>query len=193
MDPLTSNIRRFLAISSIALALPMAAIADPGFGGPIDHGAGMMHRHGLHHAEPGLMPMLRHLDLSEAQQDKVFAIMHAQAPQMREHGKALHKARTELRDLALSDKFDDARARALADTAARAQSEMALLRARTVQQIFALLTPEQRKQALELKARFDERRMGMGPGDDFPHGPGMGRGPGGPADRRGPPAMRGDL
>lgn len=203
-----SIVKHFLAASALAFALPMATFANPGFDGGMGIGPGMgMGRgpgggmmHDGHHARhgAGMMPLLHQLDLSEAQQDKVFSIMHAQAPLMREQAKIAHKARTELRELGFADKFDDAKARSLADAEARAHAEMALLRTRTAQQIFALLTPEQRKQALDLKARHADMHhgMGMGPGADRHMGPGMGRGPGrhgGPGERWNPPGPRGDL
>ncbi len=104
------------------------------------------------------MPMGAHglahgLNLSEEQQDKVFAIMHAQAPQRREQEKAARKAQEALRALVDSDKFDDAKAAALAQAEGKAVAALALLRARTDAQVQALLTPEQRKQP-----RFDGPR-----------------------------------
>jgi len=196
MNQHKSIVKHFLAVSALAFALPMAAFANPGFDGPMGPGGGMMH--GEHHAHhgPGMMPLLRQLDLNEAQQDKVFAIMHAQAPLMREQAKIAHKAHAELRELGFAEKLDDAKARSLADTEGRAHAEMALLRSRTAQQIFALLTPEQRKQALDLKARHADMQRGMGPGTDRHMSPGMGRGPGrqgGPGDRWTRPDPRGDL
>ena len=198
MNQHKSIVKHFLAASALAFALPMTAFADPGFDGGTGMGqgpgGGMMHgghqaRHGA-----GMMPLLHQLDLSEAQQDKVFAIMHAQAPLMRDQAKIAHKAHKELRELAFAEKLDDAKARSLAHTEGRAHAEMALLRTRTAQQIFALLTPEQRKQALDLKARHADMPRGMGPGANRHMG--MGRGPGrqgGPGDRWTPPGPRGDL
>lgn len=193
-----SIVKHFLAASALAFALPMATFANPGFDGGMGIGPGMgMGRgpgggmmHDGHHARhgAGMMPLLHQLDLSEAQQDKVFSIMHAQAPLMREQAKIAHKAHTELRELGFADKFDDAKARSLADAEARAHAEMALLRTRTAQQIFALLTPEQRKQALDLKARRTDMNHGMGPG--MRRGPGM---PGGPGERWNSPGRCGDL
>lgn len=104
-----------------------------------------------------LPPFLLGLDLSEAQQDQVFKILHAQAPEMRQHAKALHKAREELRRLVLSDQYDEGRARALADAAATAESSLSLLRARTDRELLALLTPEQRKEAANRAGRAPRR------------------------------------
>jgi Spy/CpxP family protein refolding chaperone len=102
-----------------------------------------------HDRAPG-MPFghapLRRLKLTEAQQDKVFAIMHAQAPQRRDYDKAVRKAHEALRELARADKFDDARANALSRDLGQAIAAQALLQARTEAQIQAVLTPEQREE-----------------------------------------------
>jgi protein CpxP len=97
-------------------------------------------------------PFLRGLHLSEAQQDKVFTIMHAQAPQAREQAKTLRKAHRAMHELATSAKYDDAKAKALSDALAKAISDMALLHARTAHQVYEVLTPEQRE-AFERHAR----------------------------------------
>jgi Spy/CpxP family protein refolding chaperone len=114
-----------------------------GFGG---HGPGA----------PGAeMPFgrMHHLKLSEAQQDKLFAIMHAQAPQRREHEKAIRKAHEALRDLGHADKFDDAKASAAARDLGQAVAAEALLQARTQAQALAVLTPEQREQLRQRRMR----------------------------------------
>ena len=47
--------------------------------------------------------------------------------------------------------YSDAKARSLADAAAKAMSEMTLARAKAERQVFEVLTPEQRKQLAEMK------------------------------------------
>lgn len=156
---------RFLIASAVALSIPLGAAAHPSMeghgGGPLPPGSPGGH---------GMIPFLRELNLSEAQQDKIFDIMHALEPQMRDRARAAHKARRELHQMSLSDKFDEAGARVLADSASRAEADLALLRARSTQQVLATLTPEQRRQAAELEQRQKSRR----PGEDGPPGP---RGP----------------
>ena len=96
---------------------------------------------------PGLPPFLRGIELSEAQQDKIFAATYAQAPLLREQEKIAFKAHAQLRALAGSSAYDDAKASALASTAAQAMATISLQQARLEQQLLAVLTPEQRKQA----------------------------------------------
>jgi len=94
---------------------------------------------------------LHGIKLTEEQQDKVFAIMHAEQPQLREQMKALRKAREALHAMRFSTEYDDAKARALTDAAARAMADSALLRLRGEQEIYALLTAQQRKQMEDMK------------------------------------------
>ncbi|MGK5048742.1 Spy/CpxP family protein refolding chaperone [Janthinobacterium sp. GB4P2] len=104
----------------------------------------------------GLPPFLRGIELSVAQQDKVFAATYAQAPLLREQEKIAFKAHEQLRALAASSAYDDAKASALANTAAQAMATISLQQARLEQQLLAVLTPEQRKQAQQ---RRDSRQV----------------------------------
>jgi Spy/CpxP family protein refolding chaperone len=94
------------------------------------------------------------LQLTEAQRDKLFELRHAQAPAMRAQLKELRAARTELRALAMSDRYDEARAAQLGDRAAKAQTRLALLQAKGQNEFYKVLTPEQRQ---KLEARRAER------------------------------------
>lgn len=146
---------RLLALAGLALSLPLAAQAFPTDGEP-RHGASSHGDRACHHRqhqadgndlEPARLPRaLHHLNLSEAQRDAVFTLVHGQAPALRDKSKAVHKARTELHALTLSDKYDEAQARALAKVIADNSGALALQRARLEYDIHALLTPEQRKQ-----------------------------------------------
>jgi len=103
---------------------------------------------------PGPMaPFLFGLELSDAQQDKVFGILYAEMPYLRDQHKAAAKAHEALRALASADKFDEAKAAALAQAAAQANANIELQHVRTEQKLLALLTPEQRKQLAERQER----------------------------------------
>jgi Spy/CpxP family protein refolding chaperone len=86
------------------------------------------------------------LNLSEAQQDKLFAIHHAQEPQRREQEKAVRKAREALRALVDGGQFDEGKASTLAQAEGKAIATLSLMRARTQAQVQAVLTAEQRTQ-----------------------------------------------
>ncbi len=98
-------------------------------------------------------PFLRGVDLTEAQQDKVFAILHGQVPYLREQARAHEKAERALFALHGAAKFDDAAAVKLAQASAQAMANITLQHLRTEQKVLAVLTPEQRKQV-------DERHAG---------------------------------
>ncbi|WP_265946840.1 Spy/CpxP family protein refolding chaperone [Dechloromonas sp. A34] len=161
-----TNIKRFLIAASVALAIPLSASA---FGGK--HGGrgdcGFETQGGSGHQAMGgnMMPRhLRALNLTEPQQDKVFEIMHAQAPVMRDKAKVLRKAEGDLRALTAAPDYSEAKARGLADEAAKAMAEMSLARAKGDRQVFEVLTPEQRKQLAEMKpAGGSPRHRGDGP------------------------------
>lgn len=150
------NMQRFLGAIAVAVAIPMTATAFQGAAG--DGECSMENRRGPRGSLKGgemPMPHLQGLKLSEAQRDKLFDIMHAQAPVMREKMKALHKAEEELRALATASDFSDAKAISLSDAATRAQADMTLLRVRTERQVFEMLTAEQRKLMLERRRQGD--------------------------------------
>jgi Spy/CpxP family protein refolding chaperone len=94
----------------------------------------------------GHMPSFGHLQLSEAQRDKLFAIHHAAAPQHRQQAKAVRHAHEALRALADAPQFDEARANAAARELGQAIAAEALLKARMHAQMLAVLSPEQREQ-----------------------------------------------
>ena len=135
--------------TSFAFALPEAAQAGPGMGG---------HREGAHSMRGEGAHFLRGLDLTQEQRDQVFKIFHEQAPARRERAQAARDAREELRKLALAPAFDAAKARQLADAAAKAQADVALMRAESMSKVVALLTPEQRAKLEQAREHRGHRR-----------------------------------
>ncbi|WP_332855786.1 Spy/CpxP family protein refolding chaperone [Duganella sp. S19_KUP01_CR8] len=116
-----------------------------------EHGAGdRAPGPGFHHGRP---PFVHGIELSEAQEDKVFAILHAQEPYLRDQDKAAAKAHEALRAMGRGDQYDDAKAAALARDAATAMANIALQHVRTEQKLLAVLTAEQRKQQAESQTR----------------------------------------
>lgn len=105
----------------------------------------------------GRPPILRRFDLTDAQEDKVFAIMHAEKPYLRDQAKAAAKAHESLRAMAVAEKYDDAKAASLAQAAGTAMANIALQHVRTEQKLLAVLTSEQRKQQAEGRSRGRDR------------------------------------
>jgi len=159
--------------ATLLLTCPLASFAAPAPGpdGGHDGRCGPPDFHGFRGPPPGpefggfaggglggAPPFLAGLKLTDEQQDKVFAIVYAAAPAMHEQAKALRKAHEALRDINQSPQYDENRVKGLADSAAKADSQLTVLRFRTEHEIYALLTPEQRKQ-------LEERRHERGPRD----------------------------
>lgn len=97
--------------------------------------------------EPPLPPYLHGIALSDEQQDRIFAIFHELSPKLREQSRAARKAHEALHELALKDAFDEAKAQSLADSGAKADEAITLLRLHADRDVLAVLTPEQRKLA----------------------------------------------
>ena len=161
------DLKRLIIVASLALAFPLGALADsPGDAGPGGGGPGPRHEHempgcgmppgmghdgmfGVFGGHGGFDGGLHRLDLTDAQDDKIFAILHAQAPQARELHKAIGKAHRALHELGMAATYDDAKAKSLSDTLGKAIAESALLHERTHRQILDVLTPEQRQQLMQ--------------------------------------------
>ena len=158
------SIKQLLAISTLAIALPFSALSHAEPGKHCDrhddkHGHGFKHR--ANWGEPGVPHHFKALNLTQDQQDKIFAIAHEQAPvkyaQHKQHRETLEALRT----LAQADKFDEAKAQQLADQLGKLEKEKVLNRLKTEAKISAVLTPDQRAKAREFKAaQFKEQRHG---------------------------------
>lgn len=171
MNKRTKIIATFLAASSIALAVPFAAQARPGgdgfFDGACSAQGGMMKHGGMRGGHGG--GMMRQIDLTEAQQDKMFELRYAMAPRMHEEMKTMRTASQALRDMMDKGEYDEAKVKALTEQRAQAMSRMAQLRAKNQHEVYQLLTPEQRDQWQKLRAERPMRRgmMPQGPGPDM--------------------------
>jgi Spy/CpxP family protein refolding chaperone len=149
------SFKQLLAIASFVVLPAMAAQAaqDEGrrcqHGGEMGgHGGPMMHGDDMMGSVP---PFLHSLNLTDEQRDAIFNITYKQAPVMREKGQSLSKAYEALHALVKSGKFDEARAKSLAQEIADNLGAITLLRAKAESDIYALLTPEQRKKIEEAK------------------------------------------
>jgi Spy/CpxP family protein refolding chaperone len=111
--------------------------------------------------EPDQMFKLRALSLTEAQQDQIFEIFHEQASAMHAQLKQVRRSREELRKLAIADRFDEGRARQMADAQGKALAALAVMRAQTMSRVRQILTPEQRA---KMDQFVDRRGAGVGYG-----------------------------
>ncbi|EMC1013171.1 ATP-independent periplasmic protein-refolding chaperone [Enterobacter bugandensis] len=147
--------RKFTALfvaSTLALgATSMAFAADTATttAAPAE-GKMMMH----HKGKPGMhheMMMFKDLNLTDAQKQQIRDIMKSQRDQMKrpplEERRAMH-------DIIASDSFDKAKAEAQIDKMAEQHKARMLAHMETQNQIYNILTPEQKKQ---FNANFEKR------------------------------------
>ena len=118
----------------------------------------------------GLVPFARELNLTDeqkAQIQKLTDSLEESTKTLREQLRAQHGDEfAALKDGA----FDEAAVRAAAQARANVQVELEVARARTMAQVYALLTAEQKTKVNELRQQFEQRRSEHGPrrGDDRP-------------------------
>jgi protein CpxP len=150
-----------------AFVLAVAGLAhaqDGGPGGPPPGGPG---RHGG--PGGGLGPLARELNLTDAQKAQIKQIEDS----FRDSTKSLHEQmfKTGGGPLdGLTDNFDEAAARAAAQSRASIQVELEVAHARMMSQIYALLTADQKAKVAELKQRFAQRQPPPPPPGDVPNG-----------------------
>ncbi len=148
----TSNYLKKIAL----LIIPMAALALSGHAIAKGHGKGQQQSM----IQKEVRMMMSKLDLNEQQKEQMKAIKENSKAQM----KALKEAhqqgteRDELQALIMADTFDEGAFLALQQRIAAKKQQGALIQARTMNQIFNVLTPEQKQQFLEIKAERKEKR-----------------------------------
>jgi Spy/CpxP family protein refolding chaperone len=150
--------RNLIIASTLAAGLAVAAAAGavnahgrggfgPGFDGPMGMGFG-----GAGFSGPGhLHGLMRALDLSDDQRDKIFDIMHAQTPAARDKMKELRKGRDDLHAATVAANYDAKKVRELANAQAKVIADLIVMRTETFNKVYGLLTPEQQKKVAELK------------------------------------------
>jgi len=136
------SVSRFLAVSALALTLPLSAIAagrnmDRDERGEHDRGSFSMHH------EQG-MPGLRGIDLTAAQVAQLSAMRDEQKKLFTENHQALRDQHDALHKLVMSDAYTPAAAAEIIAKIGAVQTEMAKLHAEQANKLYKLLTPEQR-------------------------------------------------
>lgn len=116
----------------------------PAFGGP-----GRGHRPG---PPDGLNPrMLDQLDLSDAQREQIRTLHEANRGEADKFRDQMQANRDAIEALVSGGAFDEAQARKLLATKAQLMTEMELIHLRMQAAVYAILTPEQRTKAAQLK------------------------------------------
>jgi protein CpxP len=102
--------------------------------------------------------MAEALDLTPEQREQIKAIRAAEQDKVAPLKEQLRKGREQLRVVTEQQPFDEAAVRALAADQAEIRTEMIVSHARVKNQIHALLTPEQREKAEQMRSSMKERR-----------------------------------
>lgn len=150
-------------LSALALAAfiaaPLAASAAPGHqaDGARHHQKADQHRGGHHGGMKHSDRWLRGLNLTQAQQDQIFKIRLDQQQAIYDQKKALRTAAKTLRDLGKASSFDQDKAKQAAQELGQAQSQLFLMRAQSMAEIRAVLTPEQQKKLGERRTHRSDK------------------------------------
>lgn len=145
-----SKAKKLIALTAmLIIAAPLTANAKPSGEDKPGHwgsqsSSGMM-RHSQHcnnEREMSLLP--KELNLSESQHDKVFSIKQAQAQTLYDQDKIVRNAYVDLHELAISEQYDEGKAKAISETLAKARATIAFIHAQEEHGIYAVLTTEQR-------------------------------------------------
>lgn len=141
--------KHFLIISLVvASSLTFAAAtsyAEPGSrcGQDQAHEAGWHHGPGM--AEHYMHHRLSQLDLTAQQHDQIKQIFDQQKPAREEKMHAMHESMMALRKATQAEPYDRNQVQEVANQQAKLQADLIVLRADTMHQVYAVLTPEQRK------------------------------------------------
>ncbi|WP_052184965.1 Spy/CpxP family protein refolding chaperone [Methylotenera sp. N17] len=156
-----TTLKTLLAAACITMAATGVAIADQDGNGERSGHCTKGGHHNRHHAGAhgfGQPHFLHGITLTSEQEDKIFALNHAEVPKVRDQIKQRQQLHQELRQVSQAPQFDEAKAKAIADKLATLEKDGALNRARTENKVLAVLTPEQREQALKNKEQFKKHR-----------------------------------
>lgn len=160
----TSRIATALLLASglsLAAAPAVFAEADQRRGVKHSHHMGKMGHHGHHAHKGGLHKgagFFKGLDLTEAQQDKLFAIKHELEPVKRNHFKEVRKLRAQQQELMQAKSYDSGKMKKLVEQETKLIGEQRLRMAEAHHKMNQVLTDEQRAQLSERQQQRKKKR-----------------------------------
>ena len=146
--------RKNLIIAGVAIML-VAAVAVSQTVTKARH----MHGMGFGFDEHMLGFMTDYLDLTDAQQAQVKDIFAKEKPTIQPLIDQLKQGHHDLMQLETSGTFDEGKVRALAAQHSQTMTELIVEKARVHNQIFQLLTPEQKAKATKLMQHHEQHMM----------------------------------
>lgn len=109
-----------------------------------------------------LGPMMRQLDLTDAQQQQIRGILDSHRDEMRAMAERTRPAHEALQQAITSDNFDEGTIRARSAEVAAGDADMAVLQARIYSEAVRVLTPDQQAQLKKLQVEMKGRGRGRG-------------------------------
>jgi Spy/CpxP family protein refolding chaperone len=100
-----------------------------------------------------------YLDLTDAQQAQVKEIMAKERPNIQPLAAQLLQSHQQLRQLAESGAFDEAKVRAIATQQSQTMIELEVQRTRIASELFLVLTPDQKAKMDKFMSRHEQRMM----------------------------------
>ena len=107
-----------------------------------------------------LLAFLKKVDLSEAQKSHAANVLYGARTDMRKKVDSLRASRNVLFEAVHQDTFDEAAVRAAAGAAAKAEEELAVVRARIISDIRSTLTDSQKQLLSEAKTQLRQNISG---------------------------------
>lgn len=160
-----------LTISAAALiAAPAVLIAQHGPGGPAGESFGGPGGHGQHGFLRMLPRLADKLDLSEDQRNRIQTIVETGKPEIEALREQTRTERDAFRDSHEIGDFDETTFRAHFESQAQLHVEMQLAGAEMASQAYAVLTPDQQQELLELMELFRDGHGGKRNGGGKRHG-----------------------
>jgi Spy/CpxP family protein refolding chaperone len=99
------------------------------------------------------------LDLTDAQQAQVKAIMAKEKPALQPLMQQVAQGHSQLRDLVMNGNFDEAKARELASQQTQTVTELTVQHARIASEMVQILTPDQKTKLTALINQHEQRMM----------------------------------
>ncbi|MFZ0946050.1 MAG: Spy/CpxP family protein refolding chaperone [Syntrophobacteraceae bacterium] len=139
------------AVADADKAAPKGEAAAKGHCGCEKHWMHHGHRHGHH---PGHHHLWKKLHITDAQKTQIHAIISEERAKMKPLFEQLKAGHKELRALRESGTFDEAKVRSIAKGQADTIVELIVTKERIKSRVYAVLTPEQRTKAQELREKW---------------------------------------
>jgi periplasmic protein CpxP/Spy len=108
---------------------------------------------------PMLSLYMHQLDLTDAQQAQVKAIMVKEKPGLQPLMLQMAQGHAQLRDLVINNAYDEAKVRELASQQSQAMTELTVQYARIGSELVQVLTPDQKTKLTTLISQHEQRMM----------------------------------